>query len=168
MSMGSSTSDSDLLLKKLAPSAQKEGKKNMFKRAFGVGKKRTGSPAPSLGTLVEPGAEETSEEEKEQEKGWDFVEREMQRERVDLPLGDGRGPGAQIRRRPATSDRVQMQQPPLTIQAMQSRPVRQQMSLKLPGEDDSDEEADGIEYAPSSGFVRYLVVRRVGLTFLCS
>lgn len=154
MSMGSSSSDSDLLLKKLAPAAQKEGKKNMFKRAFGVGKKRTGSPAPSLGTLAEPGAEENTDEEKEQEQGWNFVERE----KVDMLVGDGRGPGAAVRRRPATSDRMQ---------PVQQHPVRQQVSLRLPGEDDSDEEVDEIEYAPSPiGFVYSLraQVRRSKLT----
>lgn len=124
----------------------------MFKRAFGVGKKRTGSPAPSLGTLAEPGAEDNTDEEKEQEQGWNFVERE----KVDTPLGDGRGPGGAVRRRPATSDRVQQhqqhQQPPPPMQPMH-HPVRQQVSLSLPGEDDSDDDVDGIEYAPSSGFV---------------
>ena len=142
----SSTPDSDILLKKLAAS-QKEAKKGLFKRAFGVGKKKGGSSSPSLGTLAEPGTSETTDEERESDSPREMPNQEQQ----DRPLSDGRG--AVIRRRPATNDRLQQQQQyPQTHQG----PTRLQRrshgpQLKLPGEEDSDEEPPAaIEYAGGS------------------
>lgn len=144
MTMGSSKDDSQALLRKLGPEQGREGKGAKWKRALGVGRRKV-TTTTGLGALVEPGEEERSDEEKEQSGGssWDFVERELMRPRERVSEGEGRAAGAPVRRRMAVSDRQ-------VVGVQQQRP-QQQTSLKLPGEDDSDEdESSGIVYAAAT------------------
>ncbi|KAL8291604.1 hypothetical protein RQP46_001862 [Phenoliferia psychrophenolica] len=148
-SPSASSKEAEALVKYAAAAASKTSRTAKFKKAFGVGKK-----GKSAGAMVEPGTA-IEEEDGKEEKDWTMISGGRHagpgpEVSVSRPSRDQ--PRDQLLRQQASYEHPRRSQEHLPVRRSTNSTSSSAGKMPMPGEDESDDELQGIAYSPAPGY----------------